>query len=1838
MKIQFLIRYYSIFNSNQIKIGEIYIIVRLDPLTTSESTCVSDASCSSSLAPSRSASQTRDDLKSILKYDNKTYKKDDDIQTSSINDTATLVNNKILSTLIEKGKKLKEEMLKSTLNPLKTNTSYDTSLIANGLVSSDPELDDNMKLMSLLNGKSSKYLSASSGDEDLSDADNPLRDPDIIKHLFYSTQKDTPKSQVAPVRSRARSKSPKRSTSISSSRSHSATKRNRRASVCSVESEISDISRVSFDMPSSDCETIDANKIDGLCVERLTLLGRVNIARVNIDKMYLILNTQSIIDNLNKRVINREADKPPRSSSSQDSSSQITYFVEYQFPVLANSRDEVSNIMATEVMRVASKRVSSGDVYFTHRATFPVLFNGSSLESWWKSILIFKVYSRLPGMKAPALIGTVDVPLKQILKAESFKYEREARIIDRYYAKLPQKKFKGAIGKLYFSIDLTSDSVGFNEDFEKLKFIEAKNPKLVPIVVAKKPSSSLSTINTNNSSNIIQHQVINETLKSHETQVQLYLDIQSGRYFDCIKVSTQRSNREESGVKNIYLNCRLFWCDEQVKSNIAWGASTTPTFHLKENLILLLNDTVLKRMHNNFMIVEVWNKSLTQNTNDTLIGIVKLPLNQFYVSFKDEKLMRLFFEKSRHPCVGVDNWIPVIDPFSGQKTGELCVIFAMGTNEQILNFQSHKIESTSALNSSISDNRLQTIDKFLIEHLFEVKIDGIKGLKLFDEMIWGETDCFIQYHFPENSDAILTLKAYRTSTTLCIPDPTFNESIKHRIRLNKNASIQREFLNTFSGVSGGVGSVPFEIWLRYYYPNVRDQIIAKGDLQLSKVCGLFTSDHIITQNYEIPLYNVTPINKTQTTQSCGKLGLSISYKSSPIKNDISNYLERVSSGQVVLNVGIIRACGLKACAKYLARTESQMQYPSEVGVHVYGKVFLSFLKQDEFRQTRTLARTFTPEFFHYFDFPCPILWTDTSTDSLSLAEILETSEIKIELWHQVTTSQAPGEAAKDILLGTSCITLKQLLMKQTGIKGWLPVLSPSVGWQIKAHELNLNEELFRINGGLEIVVRFAQQDDRNRVIEAAKSVGWIRNDIAFDLPLDNDSNTNYLFHIGVEKLQFPMHLALKLGSKQLDPNTRCFIRFKFFDREPVVTKCRQLERSVDESFLKCSFKFTKEHLLYRTASLLWYLNEEKLEVQVWITTDDDLDKKEPSERDKMIGSVFVNMESFNDQTRKEHRISGLYQIFKAGCKELNGAFCQVHLSLEKLDDVTNRKLPYEPDIEVRSKRKEEFKKQETRKSDGSTFSCIIGIERASHLTNVYDRTFNKHIPPNAYVTYSPDNTSRLVKTQVIERNVSPIWNYQELTQFSCDHLFDESKCLILKVWHKLNPDLESASPEKSGDKVLGFVSIDLSPLMSGLSQISGWYNIIDMVGQCQGQLKVNICPQDNLLDLKKRAMNKTIKSSTKSNGSLLCSKTESFYNREPFMILPISKDNPNESCILKTNLRKQLEELDKINENLKAKLTTKPSTSNIIQHIPEALPEPVISPPLTKVEETKSHQSDIQKFIDEHTKNMANALNVIAKANTLIQSSSYEDQVSLQTQLPPPIHPNSVLKSKSKTSFLTENGDSFWTTPINSDDSDNEENCNKNITNQVNFIESVEVINQENHEIVEDEQNDNHMDETRPLDDTDLDQTNNLSSYLHENRLNLVQNESFDDKLPPRGPSPSLETNDENHLQQEDEEEENQDDTQIEIIEIKPLNSVSGMNFDFNHHQIELKDHFEGIKEEEKQESKIDNEVEKSIDETIITKKHNFEFLNKPLPNFFLPPEDLEQSMRRLHVNFKLVS
>jgi hypothetical protein len=35
-----------------------------------------------------------------------------------------------------------------------------------------------------------------------------------------------------------------------------------------------------------------------------------------------------------------------------------------------------------------------------------------------------------------------------------------------------------------------------------------------------------------------------------------------------------------------------------------------------------------------------------------------------------------------------------------------------------------------------------------VEHVFELCVEGVRDVGAFASTVWGEADCFVQYHFP----------------------------------------------------------------------------------------------------------------------------------------------------------------------------------------------------------------------------------------------------------------------------------------------------------------------------------------------------------------------------------------------------------------------------------------------------------------------------------------------------------------------------------------------------------------------------------------------------------------------------------------------------------------------------------------------------------------------------------------------------------------------------------------------------------------------------------------------------------------------------------------------------------------------------------------------------------------------------------------------------------------------------------------------------------------------------------------------------------------------------------
>ncbi|XP_067663139.1 C2 domain-containing protein 3-like [Haliotis asinina] len=1425
----------------------------------------------------------------------------------------------------------------------------------------------------------------------------------------FRTREKTKGSKVPRSRSSSRSRS--------RSRTRTRSKLRQRASSASDASDNdipstprSEVSRVSFDMTPSDVDDpvqdIPKSKtVDGLSVERLTLLGRVHVARVSVDTLTLHADQDtSLVSNQSSKAnkVKRKG-KPPRPTSK--SKKPCTYFIEYQFPVVATSRDKYSpNTMATEVMRVASKNIKNNVVTFSHRSVFPIMFDGSSIEKWWKSALVFKVFSREAGQKIPTPVGSCGVSLKSILKSDGLCSDRQLEVRESsrnssLNSSLRHNSLCGVFGHLKTVVELASDHREFATALAKTKLVEMSGKaKIVPIpepapspqtanslnslppppfVVQARhadflaqslssqesksvPSLSAQSSNhisqpfNNNTSSIAQISSVNHLQQLHSVQSQtvgqpnannepepltlhMMLMVPNGQNLSLQGVPplhlvnrrpmlmqqpppTSGAGARDLSTRNSYLVCRMFWCNDAVHSSVCWG-TLQPQFNFLQVAPVLLSPALLERMRNNFLVIEVWDKK-TAAGDDKLIGMVKLSLHQFYMSFRDQKVANALL-KSQYPVIAADNYFGITDPFTSFNFGQLRLVLAMGSAEQIASLQRIKQDGDGSV--MIPERPLHSLERHdltahddnhghppsmdsAVEHVFEVVIEAIRDLKLFDNMMWGETDCFIQYHFPAQAQTkplsdvksiAPSMKCFRTATTLCTPDPTFHDCTRHKLHLPLGTPVQRELLTACANSGGGAGGLPFEVWCRYYHPNIREQVIAKATLPLAKLCAMVTMQkrgETAIQSFSLPLSQVTTESQLEDPEAkakvkdSGLMDVTVNYKAKTIKtNSASEGQQAVLTGsQVCVSVGVIRATGLKCAAEKVSHLDPGMQYSSEVGVNAYVRIKLSFLTNEGERITKTVARTFSPEFSHYLDFPCPLLWTDTKNDGTSLAELLEMGEATFEVWHQVpglhggTVGQYVPTGSEtvmgrcmvqktgDVLLGTTTVKLVSLLTHRTGLLGWHPVTIPSLGWKTSEEgEGCVQQRLQQVGGGLELSIRFAHQEDREKVIHAGRSVGWSPTLLGLEDEEDWETEDEashawcYQLTISVQDVCFSLQNALLTGQTQLEPSAKCYIRYKFYDKGAVSTKLSVLQQNEDAS-VSASFRHKHCFLVPRSSPFHWYLREERLEVQVWVSYGSRRDRQNrPHHRDKLVGSAYLDLDSLADTSRKQHRLSGVYSVLKPGAASLGGACVHAQVTsklltkgmteaMEDNEDVVENGLSEDDyDTEdsfhhLKTESTHKVKDKFFQSSDRCTsrFAVHIFIERAMHLPRVTEKNKCGESGPSTYVSYQTAEKSAPSCTAIIPQTSNPVWEHEDHTHLSTELLYQENKNLVLKVWHK--PVEAAKQPDKSSDRVLGFVTVDLAPLSSGLLQICGWYNILDFTGQCKGQIKVSIVPDEPL--------------------------------------------------------------------------------------------------------------------------------------------------------------------------------------------------------------------------------------------------------------------------------------------------------------------------------------------------------------------------------------------------------
>jgi hypothetical protein len=210
-------------------------------------------------------------------------------------------------------------------------------------------------------------------------------------------------------------------------------------------------------------------------------------------------------------------------------------------------------------MKIASKRFeSNNDIIFSHLSTYPCLLNETILKNWWRSLLIFKIYSRASGTTNPEQIGFAVLPLRNILKADSLHLEENLNVIDRTQInqqKIPNrvsKKF--CIGNLHVMLELDSDAKNFKLELDRIRLIEQTKPKKQRTGKMKKTKKSKKIIINPNNNLPLPKAFSSEGFMANEPSsddgfvVQIYLSITEARNIPQVPNNSNEKIEEKFGI------------------------------------------------------------------------------------------------------------------------------------------------------------------------------------------------------------------------------------------------------------------------------------------------------------------------------------------------------------------------------------------------------------------------------------------------------------------------------------------------------------------------------------------------------------------------------------------------------------------------------------------------------------------------------------------------------------------------------------------------------------------------------------------------------------------------------------------------------------------------------------------------------------------------------------------------------------------------------------------------------------------------------------------------------------------------------------------------------------------------------------------------------------------------------------------------------------------------------------------------------------------------------------------------------------------------------------------
>lgn len=243
------------------------------------------------------------------------------------------------------------------------------------------------------------------------------------------------------------------------------------------------------------------------------------------------------------------------------------------------------------------------------------------------------------------------------------------------------------------------------------------------------------------------------------------------------------------------------------------------------------------------------------------------------------------------------------------------------------------------------------------------------------------------------------------------------------------------------------------------------------------------------------------------------------------------------------------------------------------------------------------------------------------------------------------------------------------------------------------------------------------------------------------------------------------------------------------------------------------------------------LLSEQLEVLVWRSATSD-------SPEDLVGSAFVDLQRLRamNQSSAPRWIGGCYPLLHPLKSDVLGC-----VRIRVMMDTAEVPLAVEDDGAIGVT----LNASPERISPLSDLVHVFHAEvvEAMHLSFVpgVHRTIDR-VPPRCFVTLEWNGTMS-ESSKVAPSSLSPSWKFGK--EFFAERSAEVTRLvrghpLLVRLWHRSEED-------SSEGQLLGVASVDLSPLLTGLEQIHGWYHIVDPHARRHGQVLVRVTPKQFLL-------------------------------------------------------------------------------------------------------------------------------------------------------------------------------------------------------------------------------------------------------------------------------------------------------------------------------------------------------------------------------------------------------